>query len=276
MASSTAQQLAAFNAKPTKFKVGVFVGVAVLLGGAYWQVFYSGLTEDVDSAKSSRQTLIREQKKLDADLVEYKRLRERNDELQQTIRDNQRALPSEAELPAFFDHLQRRAGEAGVNIKKWVRKAEAPVESFIRVPVDIEIAGTYYQVLRYFSLLGPAAESEVPSTPPTGPDGEATDPVDEAGTITDRIVSIENLSIGPSAIRNDEVILIAKFTASTFRQAEAAPAYEAPKPDAAKKGMTGDAVKKLDGANRTKESQVDSAAGADSAKPGADNKAEGQ
>ena len=36
-----------------------------------------------------------------------------------SIEKNQTALPTEAEVPAFFETLQRKVAESGVEIRKW-------------------------------------------------------------------------------------------------------------------------------------------------------------
>jgi Tfp pilus assembly protein PilO len=242
---SSSQMIDNFAKKSTGYKAAVFIFIGAILGLAYWQLMLSSLQEERDQERSSRSKLLRDQQQLDADLKKLKELVKENEELQETIRLNARALPTEAELPSFFDHLQRKAGEAGVSIKKWERKSEVAVEEYMKVPVEIELAGTYYQISKYFSLLAPqrpplAAPSLTPPPPPAGgaagaPAAAAPQASAEASDVDERIVSIENLTIGDPEVRSDEIILTAKFTAATYRQGDAvAPAAGAPaKPAAA-------------------------------------------
>jgi Tfp pilus assembly protein PilO len=230
MASQSSQLIENFSKKSPGYKAAVFVFIGALLGLAYWQLILSSLEEDRDSARSTKSKLLRDQQQLDADLKQLKELVKENEELQETIRLNARALPTEAELPSFFDHLQRKAGEAGVSIKKWERKSEIAVEEYMKVPVEMELAGTYYQILKYFSLLAPASEGLIVAPPtPTPPPVEAAGgtaaapPVAEANPEDERIVSIENLTIGDPEVKSDEIILTAKFIAATYRQGETAP-----------------------------------------------------
>jgi hypothetical protein len=90
---------------------------------------------------------------------------------------------------------------------------EAPIESFIRVPVDFEITGTFMQIKRFFASL-------VPKKKKAGP-ADASPSGDQQGVEErERIVSIDNLSICDPQIRNREIYLTARFTANTFRQEE--------------------------------------------------------
>jgi hypothetical protein len=77
-----------------------------------------------------------------------------------------------------------------------------PVETYFKVPVHLEIAGDFYQINNYFKLLSETA----------------------------RIITIENLFIGDPKRVGDRVQLTAKFTASTFRAAQAAPAQAPARP----------------------------------------------
>jgi hypothetical protein len=125
--------------------------------------------------------------------------------LRELIEKNQTALPSAPELPAFFETVQHKVAESGVEIRKWTNRPEEPVESFIKVPVDIEITGTFMQIKRFFASL---IQRDVRPGP-----GE-----DRASAAPERIVSIENLALVNPEVKNRELALTARFTAVTFRQ----------------------------------------------------------
>lgn len=236
--------------KPPAYKAAVLAGVMALLGLVYWQFFYSGLKDEKAGQIRAKNKALKDAKKYDDQLEEMKALTKRNEELQKTIRANQRALPTEAELPAFFEHLQRKAGEAGVKIDKWDRKKEKTISDYVKVPVEIHITGNFYQIMRYFSLLGPPVDKKVTADEPEGDDDDDGSNSDvDASSVNERIVSIENLFLGDSKIRNDEVILTARFFASTYRQKESA--APPPKPAAAKKATGSKATDKKAGSKAT-------------------------
>ncbi len=172
----------------------------------YWQFMYADMNDHTRGLEGRLAQLSQEQKRLDADVEEQRRLTERKNQLEEAIRANQRALPTEAELPAFFDYLQRRAGDAGVTIRSWDQMPEEPVDAFMRVPVRMEIVGTFSGLMRYFQLLGP-------------PQAGTQDRDDGSVRVGERIVSIENLSLVDPKLEDNDVLLTARFVASTFRQA---------------------------------------------------------
>lgn len=198
--------------KPPKVKAAILAGIIIAFGAIYYQLFYSSLVEERDSLQSRKSSLTKKQTQLDKDLKEKRKLAEQNDELQRSIRDNQKALPSEAELPAFYDHLQRKAGDAGVNIRKWENLPEEPLDIYVRVPVKVVITGSFYSIKRYFSLLGPRSQDSTRDAVVSDPQNPEDPRIDE------RIVSIENLALSNSRLKDGSMALSATFTASTFRQ----------------------------------------------------------
>jgi Tfp pilus assembly protein PilO len=213
--------VADFARLPTRQKVTIFVIAGLLLGALYWQFIYKGLEADLEAARNENASKKQLNKKLEADIPEYERLRARMQTLQRIIEENQKALPTEAELPAFFETLNRKVLESGVEVVRSRQGKEEPIETFVKVPIEYEIQGTYTQIKRFFASLVPKKKKpgQQPEVLPGGEQG-----VEER----ERIVSIENLSLTNPVVRNREIRLTAKFTASTYRQDE--------KKDAAKPG----------------------------------------
>lgn len=196
-----------FARMPTQRKVLVFVVIGLLLGGLYWQFVYKKLTANLEQAENDNQRMAQENAKLAKDIPEFEKLKTRVKELEVKISENQKALPTEAEVPAFFETLERKVTESGVEINKWRKLKEEPVEQFVKVPVEIEINGTFMQIKRFFASL---VQKGVTPAVPTG-----ETPVSEE---RERIVSIENLALTNPTVKNREINLTAKFVAITFRQ----------------------------------------------------------
>jgi type IV pilus assembly protein PilO len=212
--------VADFARMPTQRKVLVFVVIGALLGLLYWKFAYKALDEDLDAAQVEHDNKVATNRRLAADIPAFEELRTHLTRLKEMIEKNQTALPSAPELPAFFETLQHKVAESGVEIRKWTNRPEEPVESFVKVPVEIEITGTFIQIKRFFaSLIQRDAR----------PAAAAGD--DRASAEHERIVSIENLALTNPEVKNRELALTAKFTAVTFRQedkAAQAPAGAAP------------------------------------------------
>ncbi len=204
--------MADFARLPTKQKIQVFAVLGILLGLLYWQFVFKGLKADLATEEAQNATKQALNKKLEADIPAFAALSARMSVLNRLIEENQKALPTEAELPAFFENLNRKVLESGVEVVRSKQLKEEAIERFVRVPVEYEIVGTYTQIKKFFASL--VAKRRHKGDAPSTPGGEQQ--VEER----ERIVSIENLSLTNPVVRNREIQMTAKFTASTYRMEE--------------------------------------------------------
>lgn len=178
-------------------KVGVTLGVIVLLALLDYQFFYGDTATRITSARAH-------QSELDDELAGYKKRRGEylgyRDELKQLLEEQRgllRALPKRAEIPTFLSNVQEQAELASLEVLSVDIGQEAPMDLYIKIPVKMEVRGTYHQIARFFRNVGEMA----------------------------RIVNVENLSLAPD---RDKVPagdapgaappkLRAKFIAATFR-----------------------------------------------------------
>jgi Tfp pilus assembly protein PilO len=204
--------MADFARLPNQRKAMIFIVAGFLMFLLYYQFGFKSLSKDLDEANAQHNSKVAASHKADQDIKTFNELRPQYNRLQAQIAQNETALPTEAELPAFFETLNRKVTESGVQVNRSNQQSEAPVESFIRVPVDFEIQGTFMQIKRFFASLVPKKKKAGMS--------DVTASGDPAVEERERIVSIDNLTIGDPQIKNREIILTAKFTANTFRQEE--------------------------------------------------------
>ncbi len=179
-------------AKQSPAKTGALLGlVLVVLGALYWQFFYSSLRDDVNEATSRNQSLESRNQSLLDRADKYDDLLDQRDELEENLRASLVSLPLAAELSAFFVHLQRQAAASGVHLHQWSRRDEEEAGDYMKVPVQIEVRGTFYEIMEYFYLIYE----------------------------TERVITIEDFTLTVQDVdEDDELELAAEFTAATFRQ----------------------------------------------------------
>jgi type IV pilus assembly protein PilO len=195
MAQSSAELIERLAKAPPRTKALVFAGAALFLGLVYWYFFYSDLSAQKSNIegdlkrKSQELTTLQQRKK------EYDQLVEEKTRVQEMIKKNTQKFPAKAEVSGFLVYMDAQATAAGVTKVKLDRLEERPVETYMRVPMDVEIAGRFYDIIQFFKLLRDM----------------------------DRIITIENLWIGNLRVEAGREILTAKFRASIFRQPDAPP-----------------------------------------------------
>ena len=106
-------------------------------------------------------------------------------------------MPKRAEIPSFLASVQEQGELVGLEVLSVDIGQETPQDLYLRIPVKMEVRGTYHQIARFFRNV-----SEL-----------------------QRIVNVENLTLGPD---KDKVVgidlqgssppkLRARFVAATFR-----------------------------------------------------------
>src|ERR1043165_5514877 len=192
--------LAKLRALKTPGKIGVTVGVIGLLGLLFYQFVYSDLSEDIGRAEAQRTDLETERDQYAKRKREYLAYRSELRLLQEEQRELLRALPKKAEIPSFISNVQEQAELSGLEVLHIDIDPEAPQDLCVKIPVKMEIRGTYHQVTKFFKNT-----SELR-----------------------RIVNVETLSLTPERNSvaeqlNSPTRMRAKFVAATFRFKEAAP-----------------------------------------------------
>lgn len=185
-------------------KIGVTLGALLAISLLYYQFFYSDLADGLTSAKAHAGELESELASYKVRKNEYLGYRVELNQLMEEQRDLMRALPKKAEIPSFISNIQEQAELAALEVLTIEITAEVPQDLYVKIPVKMEIRGTYHQIAKFFRRI-----SEMR-----------------------RIVNVENLVIAPDAdgrapgtldfAAGGPPKLRAKFLASTFRFKDAA------------------------------------------------------
>jgi type IV pilus assembly protein PilO len=189
-------------------KAAVTLGAILLLALVDYQFFYSDAAAQGASALAHQADLRDELAGYQRRRGEYLGYRTELKELQDEQREVLRALPKRAEIPTFLAGVHEQAELAGLEVLNVDIGQEAPQDLYLKIPVKMEVRGTYHQISRFLRNV-----SEM-----------------------QRIVNVENLSIAPD---RDKVVgvdvqgaaptkLRARFVAATFRFNEKAPGGGAP------------------------------------------------
>jgi type IV pilus assembly protein PilO len=183
--------------------VVMFIGVALAV---YYNMFYLPLSDAMQSETRRSQTVQqqyetaqRDLRQYNADVAELERSRNR-------AREIQRILPDTADMPGFLRNINTLAEASGLTITR-IEPLEEKVEAyFVRVPVRLEVTGSYLAMARFFR-----AVSQLP-----------------------RVINMENITLADATREGDDVKLKAKVLATTFRSP--APGETPPPPPNAARG----------------------------------------
>ena len=174
----------------TPVKIAITAGLVLAIIGGYGGLFYLDLQDQIKGARNRQHQLRTEKESYVKRQREYQAYRTELTQLQQEQRELLKALPKKAEIPTFLSNIQEQAELSGLEIVSLTIDAENPLELYIRIPIRIEVIGTYHAITKFFKNL-----SELP-----------------------RIVNVENLALAiDKSLVGVSPRLRARFTAATFR-----------------------------------------------------------
>jgi type IV pilus assembly protein PilO len=174
---------------PVAARVGVGALFVVLVGVAYYVVFYGDLSNQISTAQSRERQLrdeLSEARK--AEFAYQKDLAELTDR-EQRQRELNKVLPTSPEFPAFLSGVQNVANVSGVALTAWSPNAEVPEKYYARIPMRVELVGRYHQIAKFFYGVGQL----------------------------DRIINMENISLTDPKRVGDDVVLKVEGLATAFR-----------------------------------------------------------
>lgn len=125
---------------------GVFVGFYLLV--------YSPLVEEIQAAEGRTQELNRTRAELLANSDDVERIRADISELCQRQESFMERLPPRAEIPSLLQSIHQQAQFVGLSIERFERRDDVPGVSYTRIPVSMDVKGTYDQVSDFFYFIG--------------------------------------------------------------------------------------------------------------------------
>ncbi len=176
------------NLEPSR-KLAILIAVPVLILLAYY-VFVLGPRTTRTSALRDRIDEMLEER--DRKQVETARLADREQEVAELDRQLESAitrLPDQKEIPELLSSISSLGRDSGLDILVFRQKPEGYQEFYAEVPVDMQVRGTYHQVASFF---------------------------DEVAKL-DRIVNVSNIILRDPKVVDDDLLLEANSTVTTFR-----------------------------------------------------------
>jgi type IV pilus assembly protein PilO len=207
MAAAAPQNASALSKLPLPARIGATVGFMALVGAAYWMMFYDELATKVTREQGQHAQLRTQLTQQQQAQARYFADRDELTLRQQRQRDLNKVLPAETEAASFLSSLQQVSNLSGIDLKAWQPEEEKVEPYYARVPMKLEFSGKFHQLARFTY---------------------------EVGRL-DRIINLENIELSDAKWTGEDLVLKAKFRATTFH---ALTAQQQPQAQAARAGAT--------------------------------------
>jgi type IV pilus assembly protein PilO len=174
---------------PPLAKAGIGALFVVLIGVAYFVVFYGDLASSITAEKSREERLRGELSTARQAEFSYQKDLAELSERQQRQRELVKILPTETEYPAFLSSVQNVANVAGIALTAWSPMPEVPDQFYSRVPMKLSLLGRYHQVAKFFRGVGQL----------------------------DRVINMENISLTDPKPDGEDIVVKVEALATAFR-----------------------------------------------------------
>ncbi len=176
------------NLEPSR-KLVIVIVVPVLILLAYYVFIFGPRTTRTSELRTRISEMLEER---DRKTLETARLADREQEVADLDRQLETAitrLPDQKEIPELLSSISSLGRDSGLDILVFRQKPEGYQEFYAEVPVDMQVRGTYHQVASFF---------------------------DEVAKL-DRIVNVSNIVLRDPKVVDDDLLLEANSTVTTFR-----------------------------------------------------------
>ena len=174
---------------PPLAKAGIGLLFVLLIGVAYFVVFYGDLASSITAEKSKETRLRDELATARQNEFSYQKDLAELSDRQQRQRELVKILPTDTEYPAFLSSVQNVANVAGIALTAWSPMPEVPDQFYSRVPMKLTLTGRYHQVAKFFNGVGQL----------------------------DRVINMENISLIDPKPDGEDIVVKVDALATAFR-----------------------------------------------------------
>ena len=174
---------------PPLAKIGIGALFVVLIGVAYFVVFYGDLASSITAEKSQEEKLRSDLSAARQNEFSYQKDLAELSDRQQRQRELVKILPTDTEYPAFLSAVQNVANVAGIALTAWSPLAEVPDQFYSRVPMKVQLTGRYHQVAKFFHGVSQL----------------------------DRVINMENISLTDPKADGEDTVVKVDALATAFR-----------------------------------------------------------
>lgn len=129
---------------------GVLLAGAVLLTAALYYGLFRGQQAENDTAQQALEAKLRENAELESYRPKLAEIERQLASLKQQLEIEQRIVPDQKSVDDFMHMLNAEALKSNIEIRRYSAQPVAAKEFYTEVPFEIELDGTYYNMLTFF------------------------------------------------------------------------------------------------------------------------------
>ncbi len=177
-----------FSAIPAAQKFLVLILLMVLVGGGWYMLFIQDLDDKTDTARRQTSVLSNQLAAEQAKVANLRKSEEEVETLKKQREEMTDRLPADEEIASLLQKIHGQGKIVGLEINRFERQPPELHQLFVRIPVRMNLTGTFHQIATFFYYVGKLT----------------------------RIVNVENISLSVDPKDLSSPVLAATCTATTF------------------------------------------------------------
>jgi len=143
-----------FSGIPAAQKFLILLLVMGLVGGAWYSLAIMDLDEQIEGARRDTQKLNNELTAENAKVANLRKFEEEVELLKKQREEMTDRLPADEEIASLLQKIHSQGKIVGLEITRFERDEPKVAELFVRIPVKMNLSGTFHQIATFFYYVG--------------------------------------------------------------------------------------------------------------------------
>jgi len=141
----------------TSKKILILIVILCAIAGLYFYLFFSPGQKEVVALRDKRDKAVKELGESEAIARDLKKFREQEKEMNQKLVEALKQLPNEKEIPEILKNITSLGKESNLEFTLFRPKPEEPQPFYSKVPIEINILGSYHKTGNFFDKISKLA-----------------------------------------------------------------------------------------------------------------------
>jgi len=177
------------NEKSPQVRIIILLVIIAILSGVFWYFYWDPKSQELKRLESNLQKRTKLKNEYENIARELPKFEAEFDRLSKEFKEASKKLPVTKEIPALIDSIYSSINASGLRPVSFVPKKEVQKDVYIEIPIALDVRGSYFELANFFDRV-----SKLP-----------------------RIVNIRDLDLSRGNTSGNDIELVAKFSAITFR-----------------------------------------------------------
>lgn len=139
-----------FSKVPLSQRILILIVLLAVIGVLFYMLLFQSVEDEIVNEKGQTAQLVEQESKLRVLIDQRQKNKDEIEELEAQQRKNLEKLPKQADIPQVLGDIYKHCKLNKIQILRFEPLDEEPEEYYVRIPIEIELLGTYGQVTDFF------------------------------------------------------------------------------------------------------------------------------